>query len=314
MSLNIDVSVIIVNFNTKELIQNCITSIYEYTKDINFEIIVSDNGSNDGSVQMIKNKFPNVILIENNKNLGFGAANNRGLDVAKGRYVFFLNSDTVLLNNAVKLFYDIWESAEDKNCIGALGCNLLDENNNIIHSYGDFPTYKNEIKILLKQNLNILVNEILCFFHIPNLHKTPYSTQLEYSGEVDYITGADLFCRNNEFARFDENYFLYFEETDLQYKMAKANLKRKIVTGPNIIHLSGQSNNAKRESIYRYISFSSREIIFSRLLYFMKNQYKSVQIMKIYILSVLYLTHLPFVMKTKDTRRRLKKLLRSGSF
>ena len=101
-----DVSIIIVNYNTKDLIKNCIDSIYEQTKDIKFEIIVSDNGSVDGSIEMIKSEFPNVILIENNANLGFGTANNRGLKIAKGKYIFYLNSDTVLLNNAVKLYPD----------------------------------------------------------------------------------------------------------------------------------------------------------------------------------------------------------------
>ena len=101
-----DVSIIIVSYNTKSLIKNCINSIYKYTKDISFEIIVSDNGSIDGSVEMIKRDFPSVILIENNENLGFGAANNKGLALAKGKYILYLNSDTILLNNSVKFFYD----------------------------------------------------------------------------------------------------------------------------------------------------------------------------------------------------------------
>ena len=112
-----DVSIIIVNYNTKKLIKNCINSIYKHTKDVDFEIIVSDNGSVDGSVEMIKSEFPNVILIENNANLGFGAANNRGLKIAKGKYIFYLNSDTVLLNNAVKYFFDYWENALSRICV-----------------------------------------------------------------------------------------------------------------------------------------------------------------------------------------------------
>lgn len=313
MEKSLDVSIIIVNYNTKDLTRNCLKSVFEQTKDISFEVIVSDNGSTDGSLEMIKSEFPQVVLIENNENLGFGAANNRGLDVAKGKYIFYLNSDTVLLNNAVKLFFDYWENSNDKQ-IGALGTNLLDENGCFIHSYGKFPSYKKEIKILRKQNLNILINEILSFFHIPNLHKVPYTTEVEYSGEVDYITGADLFCQNNEFARFDEKFFLYFEETDLQYRMYQSNLKRIIITGPEIIHLTGQSNNAKKESIFRYISFSSKETLYSRLLYFMKNNYDFVSFLQVYILSVLYLIHIPFVRKTKDIRGRIKKLLKSALY
>ena len=87
-----DVSIIIVNYNTKNLTINCLSSIYEQTKDISFEIIVSDNGSTDGSIEMIKSNFTKVIVIENKENLGFGKANNRGLKVATGKYIFYLNN------------------------------------------------------------------------------------------------------------------------------------------------------------------------------------------------------------------------------
>ena len=83
------VSIIIVNYNTKELLNNCLKSIYKYTKDIDFEIIVSDNGSTDNSISMLKTEFPQVIIVDNGKNLGFGAANNKGLEIAKGKYIFY---------------------------------------------------------------------------------------------------------------------------------------------------------------------------------------------------------------------------------
>ncbi|MDR3048046.1 MAG: glycosyltransferase, partial [Bacteroidales bacterium] len=128
------VSIIIVNFNTKNFLYNCLESIYKHTKDISFEIIVSDNGSTDGSIELVKSKFPAVILIANNKNLGFGAANNRGLEIAKGEFVFFLNSDTILLNNAVNIFYTYWQNYRNKNELGALGCNLIDRNKEVAGS------------------------------------------------------------------------------------------------------------------------------------------------------------------------------------
>ena len=126
-----DVSIIIVNYNTKQLLKDCLNSIYEHTENISFEVIVSDNGSKDGSIEMLKAEFPQVILIENNANLGFGKANNKGLAIAKGKYIFYLNSDTILLNNAVKLFFDYFEENGKKENIGALGCNLLDKQGNI---------------------------------------------------------------------------------------------------------------------------------------------------------------------------------------
>ena len=237
-----DVSIIIVNYNTKLLISNCINSIYKYTKDIEFEIIVSDNGSKDGSIEMIKATFPNVILIENNENLGFGAANNRGLKIAKGKYIFYLNSDTVLYNNAIKIFFDYWENANNKEKIGALGGILLDENMNETHSYGEYPNYK----LLCKQQLNCLFFHILKTF-IMVLHlKKVYEKRQNISkskknqiGEIDgYITGADLFLKNNNYAHFDENYFMYLEETDLQIKLHNEGFKTYILSEPKIQHLT----------------------------------------------------------------------------
>ena len=110
---SMQVSIIIVNYNTKELLNNCLKSIYKYTKDIDFEIIVSDNGSTDNSISMLKTEFPQVVIVDNGKNLGFGAANNKGLEIAKGKYIFYLNSDTLILNNAVKIFYDYFEANEN---------------------------------------------------------------------------------------------------------------------------------------------------------------------------------------------------------
>lgn len=118
-----DVSVIIVNYNTRALLRGCLASLYDKTEGLDFEVIVSDNGSTDGSAEMVRREFPQVVLVENMANLGFGAANNRALDRAGGKYVFYLNSDTLLQNNAVKIFYDYWESHPEEN-LGALGCNL----------------------------------------------------------------------------------------------------------------------------------------------------------------------------------------------
>ena len=145
-----DVSIIIVNYNTKQLLADCLNSIYEQTKDINFEVIVSDNGSKDGSIEMLKADFPQVILIENNANLGFGAANNRGLAIAKGKYIFYLNSDTILLNNAVKYFFDYFEENGDKENIGALGGNLLNTQGYTTDSGGTF-FWKTSFRIFLKE-------------------------------------------------------------------------------------------------------------------------------------------------------------------
>ena len=97
----VDVSIIIVNWNTRELLRDCVSSIYEDAGNVSFEIIVVDNASVDGSVEMVMQDFPRVLLIENSENRGFAPANNQGMAIAKGRYVLLLKSDTVVLDNAI---------------------------------------------------------------------------------------------------------------------------------------------------------------------------------------------------------------------
>lgn len=281
-----DVSIIIVNYNTKELIKNCINSIYKYTNDIEFEIIVSDNGSLDGSIEMIKSEFPNVILIENNANLGFGKANNKGLKIAKGKYIFYLNSDTVLLNNAVKIFYDYWEQNPNKNEIGALGCNLLDGEGNVTSSYANFPDINKSIIDGIKANYGLWKLFVLRAFGFNVNQKKSIPNYEKKIGEIDFVVGADLFLLNNNYALFDENIFLYSEETDLQFQLMKMGKKRFLIDGPQIVHYEGQSSKSKKLLFMEEITkFSSINNNISRIYYYKKN----VSVFKSMIVKLLVL-------------------------
>lgn len=270
-----DVSIIIVNYNTSEILSNCLKSIYQYTKSVNFEVIVSDNGSRDNSVEMIRKNFPQVILIENHANIGFGKANNRGLRIATGKYIFYLNSDTILLNNAVKYFFDFWENSSDKKNLGALGSNLLDTKLGQNHSSDDtfpkisyselFPFFRYIYGIYKLSVLNILFNK--------SLPKNKQYTYNKKTGEVKHIIGADLFVKNDYFAQFDEHYFMYYEETDIEYKMELFNKKRFIIDGPRIIHLDSSINQVEKSKdiVHRYASFSQVHKILSLIYYFSKH-------------------------------------------
>lgn len=251
-----DVSIIIVNYNTCELTRNCLKSVFEQTKNIDFEVIVSDNGSKDGSIEMIKTNFPQVILIENNANLGFGAANNRGLKIAKGKYVLYLNSDTILLNNAVKCFFDYWEKSPNKDKIGALGGNLIDEEGNVIHSGGKFPRALNEI-------IRLFGRLVFCFLRI----KHTSNCKAKYVNKIEYITGADLFMKNNESAVFDERFFMYYEETYLQYLLKRQKKDRVLIDTPTIIHLEGKSSSDNINIQDYYTSFKGINVELSRIKY-----------------------------------------------
>lgn len=275
----IQVSIIIVEYNTKDLLRNCLTSVFEKTKDINFEVIVSDNGSTDGSNEMVKSEFPQVILLENNENLGFGKANNRGKNISKGKYIFYLNSDTVLNNNAVKMFYDFWENSPEKDTIGALGGWLTNDKNEIIHTYGHFHYFKDNFKELIKMWITNFILSVFYIFHLPTAKlkkikdKNFFEPKEDHTISVDYVTGADLFMKNDGNALYDEDFFLYFEDLEMEYRLMKNNLSRLIINGPEIQHLCGGSVD-EGFTIKRKASFSRIQNEYSRVLW-MKKLYGS---------------------------------------
>lgn len=284
-----DVSIIIVNYNTCNLTRNCLKSVFEQTKDIDFEVIISDNGSKDGSIEIIKTEFPQVILIENNANIGFGAANNRGLKIAKGKYILYLNSDTILLNNAVKYFFDSWENSPNKDKIGALGGNLLDDKGNVIHSGAHLPTAKNELSNFFRCILSSVgLKKIFLKF---GWKRKTYS---HYIGEIGYVTGADLFMLNNDDAKYDENYFMYYEESDLQFHLQKKGKKSFLLSTPKIIHLVGGSDK-KDITKYDFTKKTSKYYWKSCVYYLKKNSNANITA---FIINTLFRL-ICFIKKTK---------------
>lgn len=261
----LSVSIIIVNYNTKQLTKACIDSVFLHTVDIEFEVIVVDNASTDGSIDLFK-QDKRVVFIESNENLGFGKANNLGFKYAKGKYIFLLNSDTVLLNNAVKLFFD-WMEHEDGH-VACIGTCLLDIDRNYTYSYGKFPSVKNIISDILFSRLRKNRESSMCYSDKSYLN-------------VDFVSGADLFIRRNvidEFGLFDPNFFMYYEETDLQYRYMLHGYRSGVIFTPQIIHLQGASSLKKKnlrqlrmfiESRFLYCKkhFSKWEYIIIRLFF-----------------------------------------------
>lgn len=306
-----DVSIIIVNYNTKQLLDDCIKSIYEQTKDLSFEIIVSDNGSKDGSLEMLSSIYPHVIQIANNANLGFGAANNRALSIAKGKYIFYLNSDTLLLNNAVKYFFDYFEAKSKDEHIGALGANLLDKNEKIIHSSGKFPAGKTEARNCIKDFIRTIKLSIPLVNKIHFLQKKQIEhdsvDKQPYYGKVDYVTGADLFMINDEYARFDERFVLYYEDTDLCKNLSLNGKMCYLIDGPKIIHLKGQSVFAHSVLDF-YASFSKIHTMLSSVIFQKKYNYPlySVFLCKTFTLLMWLNPHL-----FKKTKKYIPLLLKA---
>lgn len=284
-----DVSIIIVNYNTKLLTRDCLKSVFEQTKDISYEVIVSDNGSKDGSIEMIKEEFQQVILIENNANLGFGVANNRGLEIAKGKYIFFLNSDTILLNNATKIFFDYWENSPEKEKIGALGC-YLKKDGKIIHSYAEYPSLKNISYTLFRDCLSATFGWLKKYKRKNICKNDSHSENIIDKRVNGYITGADLFVKNSNNLRFDERFFMYFEESDLQFNFYYKNkLISYVLSSPSILHFEGGSDNLQKKLKYNFSKKSSIFYWLSCIKYFRKNlpTHKfSIKILKFFIFMI----------------------------
>ncbi len=140
-------SIIIVSWNVRDLLQKCLESIFKYTQNIDFEVIVVDNASKDGSVMMVEEKFPKVELIANQKNLGFAKANNQGIDKAQGKYILVLNGDTELIDSSLEKLVDLMEENKEWPI---LGCKLLNSDKSLQESVRRFPKFFDQFLILLK--------------------------------------------------------------------------------------------------------------------------------------------------------------------
>ncbi len=267
-NIGIDVSIIIVNYNTCGLLRDCIRSIYDNTSKISYEVIVSDNGSSDGSVQMLKREFLEVIVVENGENLGFGAANNRALRVARGKYIFYLNSDTILLNNAVFEFYRYWEDNGERENIGCLGCWLVDADGHDVQSTRGYPTSAGVFKSLTHIWLWTKMGRPL---DRPD-DALPVNVEHEDTCVDGYITGAAMFLVNDANAVFDERYFMYAEESDLQYNnFHRKNKVVKLLKAPRIVHLVGGSDGGAGSGVYDFNKKTNRMLWESNVKYLQKN-------------------------------------------
>ncbi|MFZ2398625.1 MAG: glycosyltransferase family 2 protein [Smithella sp.] len=238
----VDISIIIVNWNTKDLLKNCLNSIYQTIHDLIFEVIVVDNASSDGSVEMLEKEFASVIRIVNQENKGFGAANNQALAAMKGEYALLLNTDAVLTPDAVN---KLWNFC-DKNEKAAIVCGqLLNADGTKQNSIASFPSL-----ITLSTNISLLEYLFPCWYPSKRYkHTTPF--------EVDSAIGACMMIRKkalDEAGFIDERYFFFFEETDLAYTMRRKGWKVYHVPDAFIYHLQGQSighNISSRIEFYR---------------------------------------------------------------
>lgn len=239
---NIDVTVAIVNWNSKEILRDCLNSLLKQTKDINYEIIISDNASTDGAQEMIEKEFPQVKLLKNEGNLGFAKANNRSIRIAKGKYVLLLNPDTIFIENSIKRIFDFMENNPE---IGISGCQLLNKDKTIQPSAGYFYS-------IVKVMMWMTWLDRLPFFSNKAIHikKTDFFTKKR---ETDWVMGAFFMIRKSVIERIgmlDEDFWMYVEETEFCYRAKQQGWKVVFNPETKLIHL-GQVTLGKKVALLK---------------------------------------------------------------
>jgi GT2 family glycosyltransferase len=237
-----NISIIIVNWNTKDLLRDCLDSIYKTIDPLTHEIIVVDNASSDGSMAMLTAEYPQVKIIANKENRGFGAANNQGFAVMQGRYALLINTDAVLTAGAVQ---KLWAFAEANPRVAIVCGQLLNADGSKQNSIAAFPTL-----------LTLAANTSLLEYLFPRRYP---SKRYGHAGplEVDSAIGACMLIRKkamHEVSFFDDRYFFFFEETDMAYAMKRVGWRIYQVPDALIYHLQGQSighNARSRIEFYR---------------------------------------------------------------
>lgn len=253
----IDLTVIIVNYNSKDCLKTCLNSILTYSLKAKIEIFVSDNNSHDGSIYMVKNYFPQVYLIENGDNIGYSAAANKAIRQSSGKYILILNNDTEILNNSIDTMVDIMDKMQD---VGILGCRLLNSDGTLQQSFGYF-------------NLGFLSEAIQKFFF--NRYKRGNRFVGSYLNrihnkfrEVDWISGACIMVRRKaieDVELMDENYFMYFEEIDLCNRIREKGWKIYYTPEAKMIHHGGKSSNFNYDMIM--IEYRKSQMYFYKIHY-----------------------------------------------
>lgn len=230
-----DLSVIIVNYNVRQFLENALTSIYRAMEGVQGEVFVVDNASDDGSIEMVKTKFPQVLLIENKANVGFAKANNTAMKHAKGRYLLLLNPDTIVQEDTFNVMVEFFDENQDA---GLAGCKILNPDGTFqLPCRRSFPTpWVAFTKIF---GLSTLFPKSRLF----GQYNLTYLSEDE-TYEVDAVSGSFMFLRREAYEKvggLDETFFMYGEDLDWCYRVSKSAYKVYYVHSTKIIHFKGES-------------------------------------------------------------------------
>jgi len=231
-----ELSIIIVNWNSLSLLRTCLASIYKHIRGGSFEVIVVDNASREDDIDSLKERFPDVVTIKSAVNLGFAGANNLGFKRSSGDYLLFLNPDTEVIGDAV---HEMLRRSGTLPDAGVIGCKLLNTDGSVQTScIQKFPTIPNQ-----------LIDFEYLRLRWPNCSLWdigPLFAKSDKPVSVEIISGACMLLKRDVFERagmFTEDYFMYAEDWDLCYKVASLGLRNYYVGNAEVIHHGGQSSN-----------------------------------------------------------------------
>lgn len=243
-----DMSIILVCWNNKAYLGPCLKSLYESNLECSFDVVAVDNGSTDGSQEMLAAEYPQVMLIQNDKNEGLSRASNQGIRATSGKYVLLLNNDTIV-NRSLDLLVDF---LDENPKVGAVGGKLLNEDGTTQSCYNNFSTLGEEF--LISTRLGELLR--------PGYPSIMDSNEIQ---PVDWMSSACLLLRRttlDQVGLLDESYFIYGDEADLQYRIKKAGWEIYFLPEVTTLHYGGRSMTRwpRRKMVYR-----------GKMLFFQKN-------------------------------------------
>jgi GT2 family glycosyltransferase len=230
-------SIIIVNWNVCELLEACLASIFTHSPSAPFEVIVVDNASSDDSVSMVQTKFPDVTVIRNLDNPGFAAANNQGIKAARGEYTMLLNPDTLVHADALDVMI---REMDAEPSVGACGPKIINPDGSIQQGPGELPSLRS-----LLYSKTIFRKTGLFRKHYLELKKRSCDLKISGRGFINKLSGAAAMVRSEVFDQvglLDESFFLYYEDTDLFYRIVRAGWRPLYLPEAVVTHIGGQSS------------------------------------------------------------------------
>ena len=258
-----ELTIIIVNWNTRDLLRDCLNSVYAETEETSFEVLVVDNASSDSSAEMVKREFTQVRLIENEENLGFARANNQAIRQSSGSYVLLLNPDTVVLSRALDKMVSFMRAHPDVDASGPM----------ILNTDGSPCSSAHDTSYTFGSGADFLLRESLATY-LPRLLISKLGKRESYSPhprQVGWVTGACMMMTREAVDKvgfLDEQCFLYSEEADWFYRLKQLGGKTYFIPEAQIIHHLGQAMKQTDTALKYY--YQSRYV-------FIKKHHKKVQ-------------------------------------